>query len=468
MVRGSAGGGPAQTCRDLTIATAPHRAAAASDDVWTTPYPDRVDWPATVIWWHLYPLRFVGGEDRMEDLGDGDLPVRRLGHLVDWLDYVVELGCNGLLLAPIFASVSHGYDTLDHFRIDPRLGDDKDLDRLVRAAKDRGLRILLDGVFNHLAGDHEIVRRARAAGPGTDDGRWLRWEGENPRVFEGNFDLVELDLTHPPVADFVVEVMGHWLDRGADGWRLDAAYSPGAEAWAPITRRVKDRHPDCWLLGEVIHGDYPEFVTVSGVDSITQYELWHGIWHSLNTGNLHELDHALGRHARFCETFRPQTFVGNHDVTRIATKLHDERHLPLAVALLMLLPGIPSIYAGDEQAFDARKLKRPRGDDAVRPPFPATPEELLPFGRHVYDLHRRLIGVRRDHPWLVDAALAVRSVTNRTIVIDLTGHADQRMTLALNVSDEPFECLAGATADGATGGSTLTVAPHDWAVVLRS
>lgn len=424
-----------------------------------------MDWPSTVIWWHLYPLRFVGGEDRIEDLDDSGVPVRRLGQIVDWLDYVVELGCNGLLLAPMFASVSHGYDTLDHFRIDPRLGTDEDFDHLVRQADERGLRILLDGVFNHLAADHELVRRARAAGPETDDGRWLRWEGEHPRVFEGNFDLVEIDLSHQPVADYVVEVMCHWLDRGIDGWRLDAAYSPGAEAWSQITRRVKERHPDCWLLGEVIHGDYPAFVATSGVDSVTQYELWHGIWHSLNDKNFHELEHALGRHAAFCEAFRPQTFIGNHDVTRIATKLHDERHLPLAVALLLLLPGIPSIYAGDEQGFDARKLQRPYGDHAVRPPFPATPQELLPFGRDVHDLHRRLIGMRRRAPWLVDAALAVRSVTNTTIVIDLTGPDGQRMTLALNASDEPFEVAADdGAADGADG-EHITVDPQGWAVL---
>lgn len=416
-----------------------------------------MDWPATVIWWHVFPLRFVGGEDRIEELSDRDAPVRRLGQLVDWLDYLIELGCNGLLLAPVFASVSHGYDTLDHLRIDPRLGTDEDFDHLVREARSRGVRIALDGVFNHLAADHEIVRRALAAGPGTDDGRWLRWEGEHPRVFEGNFDLVELDLSHPPVAEFVVEVMCHWLDRGIDGWRLDAAYSPGAQAWAPITRQVKHRHPDCWLLGEVIHGDYPEFVATSGVDSLTQYELWHGIWHSLNERNLHELDHALGRHARFCKTFRPQTFIGNHDVTRVATKLHDERHLAIAVALLMVLPGIPSIYAGDEQAFDARKLKRPYGDHAVRPPFPATPQDLLPYGAEVLQLHRRLIGLRRDNPWLVDATLSVRSLTRTTMVIDLAGDRDQRMSLAINVSDEPFEF--------GTDGGARAVAPHGWVVL---
>lgn len=439
-----------------------------------------MDWSATAIWWHLYPLRFVGGEQRAEDLPGGHVQ-HRLGRIVNWLDYVVELGCNGLILAPMFASVSHGYDTLDHLRIDPRLGDDADVDDLVAQARARGLRLVLDGVFNHLAADHEIVQRAWLAGPDTDDGRWLRWEGEHPRVFEGNFDLVELDLSHPPVADYVVEVMCHWLARGIDGWRLDAAYAPGAQAWSSITRRVKERFPECWLLGEVIHGDYPEFVATSGVDSVTQYELWHGIWHSMNDKNLFELEHSLTRHAEFCETFRPQTFIGNHDVTRIATKLYDIRHLPIAVALLMLLPGIPSIYAGDEQAFDARKLKRPHGDDAVRPPFPESPDDLLPFGAEALELHQRLIGLRRNHPWLVDATLAVREVTNTTMVIDLTAQGSaaadpaHRLTLALNIGDDPFTVATPAadptggerTDDDPNGDDPLTVAPHSWATTPR-
>ncbi len=406
-----------------------------------------MDWPATVIWWHVFPLRFVGAEDSRVGV------VRhRLGHLTAWFDYLIGLGCNGLLLAPVFSSVSHGYDTLDHFSVDPRLGDDADIDALIEAARGRGIRVLFDGVFNHLSADHEIVRRAVATGPGTDDGRWLRWEGEHPRVFEGNFDLVELDLTHPPVADYVVAVMTHWLGRGIDGWRLDAAYSPGAAAWRPIIDRVKAAFGDCWILAEVIHGDYPEFVATSGVDSLTQYELWHAVWSSLNTANFHELDWTLRRHRKFCAAYRPQTFVGNHDVTRVATQLDDPRHLPLAIALLTLLPGIPSIYAGDEQAFTAEKLQQPYGDHAVRPPFPATPKDLLPYGAPTFELYQRLIAVRRRHPWLVDAVLDVRELANEHIVIDLTS-GDRRLSLALNISDEPV-----AVGD-------RSVPAHDWLLV---
>src|SRR6188508_613052 len=99
-------------------------------------------WADHAIWWHVYPLGFT------DALHAG--PGHRLGQLVDWLDYAVELGASGLQLGPVFASGSHGYDTVDHFRVDPRLGDDADLVALVDAAHRRGLRVVLDGVFNHV------------------------------------------------------------------------------------------------------------------------------------------------------------------------------------------------------------------------------------------------------------------------------------------------------------------------------
>lgn len=407
-----------------------------------------MSWTENVIWWHLYPLRFVDAESTYT----AEI-THRFGHIANWLDYAIELGTNGLLLAPIFASTSHGYDTLDYHRIDPRLGDEADFDKFLRDAKARGFRVCLDGVFNHVSEDHEIVRRALAGGPGSEDGKWLKWSDSYPMAFEGNLDLVELNFAHPPVVDYIVDVMIHWLDRGVDGWRLDAAFAVGASSWRPIIERVKAVHPDAWILAELIHGDYGDFVAESGVDSVTQYELWKATWSSLNDHNLHELNHALGRHAAFCERFRPQTFVGNHDTTRIATKLADPRHVPLAAALLMTLPGIPSIYAGDEQGFTGEKLDQAHGDDAVRPPFPLTPAGLAPYGVETYALYQRLVALRRRNPWLVAARLTTSDVTNDTMRIALAGPGGEQLVLVLNTADEP--AVVGGVAVGA----------HDFAVV---
>ncbi len=401
-----------------------------------------MSWADSVIWWHVYPLGFVGAERTAVPTVQHRLP-----QLENWLDYLIGLGANGLLLAPLFASASHGYDTLDHYRIDTRLGDGADFDHLVRECGERGIRVCLDGVFNHLARNHPIVQAALDGGPESAAGRWIRWVDGYPRYFEGHDRLVELDLTQPPVAEYVAGVMTHWLGRGIDGWRLDAAYAQGSQVWAPILARVKAEYPDSWVVAEVIHGDYAEFVSSSGVDSVTQYELWHAIWDSLNDRNFFSLDWTLARHREFCERFRPQTFIGNHDVTRIASKLNDPRHVRLAAALLFLLPGIPSIYAGDEQGFTGVKEENHYGDDAVRPPFPAQPSELLPFGEATHADYTELIGIRRRHPWLVDAVATTSEVTNTFISIRLEGNG-QALTLRLNTGDQP---VAG-------------VAPHDWSV----
>jgi cyclomaltodextrinase / maltogenic alpha-amylase / neopullulanase len=406
-------------------------------------------WIDTVIWWHCYPLGFVGA-----DRTAGGQLTHRLPQLTNWLDYLIKLGANGLLLAPVFASKSHGYDTLDHFQIDPRLGDHADFDDLLMQAHRRGIKVVLDGVFNHVSADHEIVVRAKAGGPDSAAGAWVKWVGDYVRGFEGNLDLVELNLANPAVQDYVVAVMDHWLKRGVDGWRLDAAYAAGPAAWAPIMARVKSAHPDSWTLAEVIHGDYIDFQATAGVDSITEYELWKAIWSSLIDRNPHELAWTLGRHAEFCQHFRPLTFIGNHDVTRIATRLNDPARLRLAIALLLLLPGVPAIYAGDEQGFTGEKTEGPRGDDAVRPLFPHDPAGLAPFGADVFTEHQRLIHLRRSNPWLVSAQLKVVSLSDAGLGIELRGEGHQ-LGLAVNFSQQgaTFEVL----------GHQLALGPTDWA-----
>lgn len=419
-------------------------------------------WPLDTIWWHAYPLGFTGAEGALADASPTPRP--RLSQMEDWLDYVAALGANGLLLGPIFRSATHGYDTLDHFAVDPRLGTTDTFCHLVAACHTKGIRVVLDGVFNHVSRDHEIVARALDAGPDSPAGRWLRWVGEYPRYFEGHDQLVELNLAEPAVAEYVTGVIRHWTDLGVDGWRFDAAYAPGAPAWRPITDAVRAHHPDIWLLGEVIHGDYADFVAASGMHTVTQYELWKAIWSSLESQNFWELDHALARHQEMLTHFVPYTFVGNHDTTRIASQLTDGRHLGHAVALLALLPGIPAVYAGDEQGFTGVKTDSVHGDDAVRPPFPATPGDLLPFGRSVYELHQRLFALRRRHRWLWTASVETRDLANDYVVVALTGADGERLDLALNLSADPHPLPPGTVLE-TSGQPGTTVAPHGWVVV---
>ncbi|MBA8794655.1 glycosidase [Friedmanniella endophytica] len=438
------------------------------------------DWADTVIWWQVFPLGFAGAPaEGLPEAGDGDVADGLPGE--GWLDHLVDLGCNGLALGPVFAAQSHGYDTLDHHAVDRRLGDTQTLRTLLDRCRARGVRVLLDGVFNHLGRDHPIARRAIEAGPDSEPGRWLRWTAgpagwPEPEVFEGHSRLVVLNHDNPQVADLVVDVLDHWLDAGADGWRLDAAYAVPAPFWAQVLPRVRERHPDAWFVGEVIHGDYAGYVEASGLDAVTQYELWKAVWSSLRERNFFELDWTLRRHAELLTSFVPLTFLGNHDVTRIASQLGDRRLLPHAVALLCLLPGVPSVYYGDEFGLEAVKEERLGGDDAIRPAFPDDPAELEERpGGGVEDLYRMLIAVRRRHPWLVDAELRTEDLSNEQVAVVLTARAGAehgRLALLLNVGEKSAELVPGdgdwtvvERSPGDPGRGPSVVGAHGWSVL---
>ncbi|MES8476741.1 alpha-amylase family protein [Cutibacterium acnes] len=390
----------------------------------------RPGWVDHLIGWHVYPLGFVGAPARLESQEVS----HRLAHLGAWLDHAVALGCSSLALGPVFSSASHGYDTLDYFTIDPRLGDDDDFDHLVQAAHARGLSVLLDGVFNHVSRRNRIVQDAQSAGPDSDAGRMVRWCAGRLDVFEGHSDLVALNHDNPAVREHVTRIMNYWCGRGVDGWRLDAAYSVNPEFWAAVLPSVREKYPDVWIFGEVIHGDYASIVRASGMDSVTQYELWKGIWSSIESRNFFELDHALGRHNEFSDAFTPMTFVGNHDVTRIASRVGQDGAV-LATAILATIGGIPLIYYGDELAYRGVKEERFGGDDDIRPVFPASPADLSNLGADTLRAHQSLLGLRRRHPWLVDARTESLDLTNERYVYRTGVPGVEPLIVELDVRD---------------------------------
>jgi cyclomaltodextrinase len=431
-------------------------------------------WVEHAIWWQVYPLGFVGAFPADQPPGSGE---HRLRQLVDWLDHAIALGASGIALGPIFASRTHGYDTTDHYRIDPRLGDDADFDYLVAEARRRGLRVLLDGVFNHVGVDFPRYREA----PNDEaSARWFRGRpGHCPPsfdTFEGHSELIALNHENPEVIDYTVDVMAHWLRRGADGWRLDAAYAVPQQFWASTLQRVREEHPDAWFVGELIHGDYAAVVEAAKFDSATQYELWKAIWSALNDGNFFELNWALQRHNGLLASFAPLTFIGNHDVTRIASRLERHQHVAHALVILLTIGGVPSVYAGDELGFRGVKEERYGGDDAVRPEFSSPPIELDAQDADVWALYQYLIGLRRRHAWLHAALTTAVRLDNRHYVYE-TRTGDDALLVALNIDDEPLrlvlselgttraEVVAGSAAPPSEVVTTVVVEPHGWRIL---
>jgi cyclomaltodextrinase len=173
------------------------------------------------------------------------------------------------------------------------------------------------------------------------------------------------------------------------------------------------------------------------------------------------------------DTFVPQTFIGNHDVTRIASRLSDPRHLPHALAVLLTCGGTPSVYAGDEQAFLGIKEARAGGDDAIRPAFPANPAQLAPYGWPTYRLHQELIGLRRRHPWLTHARSRMIALHNTDLIYEAS-HGDNRLWVALNLADTPVTRALPAGVDGLAGdvvvrrngaSTEITLPAHGWGIL---
>ena len=396
-----------------------------------------------MIAWHVYHLGFAGLPIRPGASGTGEaaggggigqLPGKPFEHLTNWLDYAAALGFEALSLGPVFEAQTHCYDTLDNYRIDRRLGSEADFGAFLSQAHQRGMRVYLDGVFNHLGDRHRLHLAATTPGEGSDAARrFFRWDGQRALAFEGHGSLVTLNHSDETVVEFVRAVMAFWLERGVDGFRLDAAYATGPDFWAQILPGLRERFPDSYFFGELLHGDGADFVARSTMDSVTQYELWKAIWSSIKDRNFFELDWSRSRHNQLLASYSPVTFLGNHDVSRIASLIGAEA-VPVALTALMTLGGTPHLYYGDEQGFVGVKENRLDGDDAVRPSFPASPADLAPWGWGLHDLHRRLIHWRRENPWLERATSERLELTNARLVYRTAG-VGQSVTVTLDLSD---------------------------------
>lgn len=430
-------------------------------------------WVIGRSWYQLHALRALGCPDRNPAPHAEEPIAHPLRDLDPWLDHIAGLGAGGLLLTPVFVSQTHGYDTVDPFRVDQRLGDTDDLRRLITACHDRDLKVMLDGVFNHVSRAFGPFADVLAHGRDSATAAWFHidFDGDGPDgfaydTFEGHAHLPTLNHDNDEVLDWAVDVACHWLEQGVDGWRLDVAYAAPAAFWSRFSARVHERFADAYLLGEVIHGDYAQFVTDSGLHTVTQYELHKAIWSALHDRNPHELSWTLERHATFAQTFVPHTFTGNHDVTRLLTNLGDPAYLGHALAVLCSVPGSPCVYYGDELGFRGRKEAREGGDDAIRPALPPSPAPADDDQRAILDLHRHLLHMRRARPWIDTGTLEVLDVSDDQLRYRVSGDG-QALVAVLNVGDDtvPLDDGSHAIAGHGVGTSPRSVPPGAWVLL---
>ena len=412
-------------------------------------------WAFENVFYQIYTLGFCGAPFE----NDGILEHRIL-KVLDYIPHLKRLGVKCVLFNPLFESDTHGYNTRDYRSLDVRLGTNEDFKRVCDALHAEGIKIVLDGVFNHCGrgffGFKDVCEKKWESEykdwfyinfDGNDawnDGLW--YEG-----WEGNYDLVKFNLANYHVADYLIDSVRMWVNEfGIDGLRLDVAYCINPDFLKRLRWETSQMKEDFFLMGEMIHGDYNRLVNDEMCHSATNYECYKGMYSAFNSMNLFEIVHSLLRQ------FGPEqwtlykgkhllSFVDNHDVTRIATILNNPAHLKLVYGMLLGMPGIPTIYYGSEWGIRGNKSD---GDPALRPAVDH------PEWNELTDAVAMMVNARQNSKALNYGDFKSLVLTNRQCVFERNCD-DSRVMVAINADENQytahFDARAGRARDLITG-----------------
>ena len=417
-------------------------------------------WAYENVFYQIYPLGFCGAPFE----NDGVLEHRIL-KVNDWIPHIEKLGANAIYFSPVFESDTHGYNTRDYTKIDTRLGTNEDFRSVCKNLHKAGIKVVLDGVFNHVGRGFwafQDVLEKRWDSPYKDwfhisfdgnsnynDGLW--YEG-----WEGNYDLVKLNLRNEDVIQHIFSCIKGWVEEfDIDGLRLDVAYCLDHDFLRRLRSFCDGLKPDFFLVGETLHGDYNQWMNDSMLHSVTNYECYKGLYSSFNSMNMFEINRSLLRQ------FGPDnwtlykgkhllSFVDNHDVTRVASILSNENHLPLIYALAFGMPGIPCVYYGSEWGAKARKEE---GDPALRACFEK------PKWNDLTTFISKLAEAKKHSNALNYGDFRSVLLTNRQCIFERKTDSE-RVLVAINADDQPF--MAHFDAGCGTAVDLITGETHDF------
>ena len=333
-------------------------------------------WYNEAVFYHIYPLGLLGAPKKNE----GTEIEHRMKKLLPWIDHMKDLGVTAVYIGPLFESTTHGYDTKDYKKVDRRLGDNEDFKDFVKKCHEAGIRVVVDGVFNHTGREFfafQDIQKNREHSPYVNWYKGVNFGWNSPyndgfgyEAWRNCFELVNLNLYEQAVRDYLFDVIHFWIQEfDIDGIRLDCADCLTFDFMKEMRWRTSQEKEDFWLMGEVIHGDYARWANDDVLHSVTNYELHKGLYSGHNDHNYFEIAHTIRR--EFDENggiYKGRTlysFADNHDVDRIASKLKVPGHIFPVYTLLYTLPGIPSIYYGSEWGILGRK--EGGNDEPLRP-----------------------------------------------------------------------------------------------------
>lgn len=318
-------------------------------------------WYDSAVFYHIYPFGLCGCAHENTGVSES-----HFDKLTEWADHARDIGCTGIYIGPLFESVGHGYETTDYKRVDCRLGTNDDFKQWVKHCHDMGVKVIVDGVFNHTGREFFAFKDIREKREGSEYRDWycnVNFGGNNSFNDGFSYDnwggydlLAKLNQWNPAVREYLFDVVRFWVSEfDIDGIRLDAADVLDHNFMHELRGVTDSLKPEFWLMGEVIHGDYSRWANGDMLHSVTNYELHKGLYSGHNDHNYFEIAHSIKRLAGICGDVRLYTFVDNHDVERIYTKLNNKEHIYNVTILDYTVPGIPSVYYGSEFGIEGRK-----------------------------------------------------------------------------------------------------------------
>lgn len=438
-----------------------------------------MSWYDEAVFYHIYPLGLCDAPKE----NTYSASVHRLRDAFCWIEHIKKIGCNALYIGPLFESVGHGYETTDYKKLDSRLGDNADLTDFVKECHAQGIRVIFDGVFNHVGRDFFAFKDLQQNRENSAYRDWfcnVNFGGNNEYndgfCYEnwGGYNLlVKLNQHNPAVRDYICDVIRYWVaEFDVDGIRLDAADVLDFDYMRTLRGVANEIKPDFWLMGEVIHGDYTRWVNNDTLHAVTNYALHKALYSGHNDHNYFEIAHTVKRLYDMggCrpDGLKLYSFVDNHDVERIYTKLNNKDHFVPVHILLYTLPGVPSIYYGSEFGIEGKKEN---GSDASLRPALNYEDYADAYETNAYTQLIAALGqIHRQTPALSYGTYRELLLTNRQYAF-ARDYEGVSVITTVNNDEQPSQLHVSAgdgTYRGARYGKELTVENGQLLVTLDS
>ncbi|WP_138495098.1 alpha-glycosidase [Paenibacillus pinistramenti] len=422
------------------------------------------EWVKDAVFYQIFPERFANGDSSLDPEGVlpwGGKPERDnffggdLQGVIDHLDHLTELGVTGIYFTPVFeATTNHKYDTQDYMKIDPHFGDKDTLKKLVDLCHERGIRVLLDAVFNHAGRTFAPFVDVRENGEQSKYKDWFHIREFPLNVKDGipTYDtfafepmMPKLNTEHPEVKEYLLNVAEYWIkETGIDGWRLDVANEVDHYFWREFRQRVKAVNPDAYILGEIWHEASP-WLQGDQFDAVMNYPFTDAVLDFVVRGTLdaRQFTEAIGRQlSRYPRQASEAAFnlLDSHDTPRLLTLCEGSKSkMKLASLFQFTYPGTPCIYYGDEIGMDGEQ------DPDCRKCMVWEEENQ---DRMLFDFYRRLIEVRKSNPALRTGSLHfLQAEAGGTTLAYERRLGDESLLVLLN-NDATIQTIQVAQPDG--------------------